>query len=421
MSDLIFVGRALIEGEIKTAAVAIKNGVIHEVSAGTSGREGPVITLAANQILLPSAVDMLAAARDWSEAHRDTVETATKAALAGGITVLCDQPNTIPRINTAQMVERRVRTFAEQSYVDFGIQSHPPHEDPSLASKLREAGAFGLTFFQWDMLPWNTPFDVDHTKERMGRYAASGLHGMAFVEELAMRETTLEDEAEHWAVNHLLRRLHPDFPLRVVVTLAESVRKLHAAKPDFPNLRLQIAPHYLCMSREVAYERIGCAAGHSPPLRSAENVSELRALAAEGVFDVFASQHAPHRTPDKHNSDPEPGELKPKRGFTSLDIAYPVLLDKIGLAQTCKSFCETPSRLLGLKQGKIGVGYDADLVIIEEGRWPVDPDMFESKGKVTPFVGEKLKYRIGKTFLRGVEVFDALTRAFTRTPVRHIR
>jgi dihydroorotase-like cyclic amidohydrolase len=416
-----FVGRALIDGEVKPAAVVVQEGLIQELRSVADSRAEAVVELKPEEILLPSAVDMLAAARDWGEAHRDTVETTTRAALAGGITVLCDQPNTVPRINTPELLARRARTFAEQSYVDYGLQSHPPHDDLSLAPALREAGAFGLTFFQWDMPPWNMPFDVDRTKEHMGRYAAAGLQGMAFIEELAMRETPLEDEAEQWAVNHLLRRLHPDFALRVVVTLAESVRKLAAAKKDFPNLRLQTAPHYLCMSREVAYERIGCAAGHSPPLRTRENVAALQTLAAEGVFDVFTSHHTPHRTPDKHDCDPEPGEFKPKRGFSSIDIAYPVLLHYIGVPQTCKSFCETPARLLGLRKGLIATGYEADLVIVEEGRWPVDPDTFQSKGKVTPFVGEKLKYRIRKTFLRGLEAFDAERGMFIRTPVRHIR
>jgi hypothetical protein len=207
MGNMAFVGRALIQGEVKTATVVIEGSAIREVISGKVEQNNLTVALSDNEILLPSAVDMLSAARDWGEAHRDTVETATRAALAGGITVLCDQPNTVPRIHTPEMVERRVRTFAEQSYVDFGIQSHPPYDDVSLAPKLREAGAFGLTFFQWDLPPWNYPFDVDRTKERMGGYAAAGLQGLAFIEELAMRETPLEDDGERWAVNHLLRRL----------------------------------------------------------------------------------------------------------------------------------------------------------------------------------------------------------------------
>ncbi len=152
MTDLAFVGRALIKGEVKVATVAIEDGVIRELTPGRNDRKLPTVALTDSQTLLPAAIDLLSAARDWGEAHRDTVETATRAALAGGITVLCDQPNTVPRIYTSELVRRRAKTFADQSYVDFGIQSHPPYDDPKAGPELREAGAFGLTFFQWDQL-----------------------------------------------------------------------------------------------------------------------------------------------------------------------------------------------------------------------------------------------------------------------------
>src|SRR5579871_2619832 len=296
MGSFSFIGRALIDGEVRPAAVRVQDGLIQGLRPTTDPGAGTVVELNAKQILLPAAIDMLAAARDWGEVHRDTVETVTKAALAGGITVLCDQPNTMPRINTPELVARRATTFAQQSYVDYGLQTHPPHEDVSLAPKLREAGAFGLTFFQWEFPPWNYPHDIDRTKERMGRYAAAGLLGMGWIEELAMRSTPLEPDGERWAMDQFLRRLHPDFSMRAVVTLAESVKKLADAKQQFPNLYLQTAPHYLCMSQELATERIGCAALNSPPLRSRENLAELHKLAADGVFDVFASLHQPHRT-----------------------------------------------------------------------------------------------------------------------------
>jgi dihydroorotase len=433
MSTSSFSGRAFIDGEIRNATISVSNGVIESVAPI---KVGSPATLKSNQILLPAAIDLQAAARDWAETRRDTIETATKAALSGGITVLCDAPNTIPRdfvdehgqpsitltrINSPELVERRAKTFADSSFVDYGIQSHPPKNDPSIAVKLHDAGAFGLIYFQWDMLPWNTPHDMDDTKERMGRYAAAGLQAGIILEELAFRETPLEEQGEDWAVDHFLRRLHPDFRVRAFITLPRNVKKLAAAKKEFPNLKIETAPHYLCMDRDLAHQRIGRAAVHSAPLRSRSDVEELQALARDGMIDVFISHHTPHFTTDKYNDDPEPGQLKPKRGFTSLDIAYPVLLHKIGIVQTCKGFCETPAELLNIKKGKIAPGYEADFALIEEGNWLIDPDLFQSKGKVTPFVGEKVKYRVRKTYIRGTEVFDAETRSFTRVPVKHIR
>jgi hypothetical protein len=98
-----------------------------------------------------------------------TVETATRTARAGGIAVFSDQPNTIPRVLTPELIARRAQLFVEQSYVDYAIQSHPP-EDAGLAPELGEAGAFGLVFFTVGYPPWNMPFDMDKTKERMGSW-----------------------------------------------------------------------------------------------------------------------------------------------------------------------------------------------------------------------------------------------------------
>lgn len=164
----------------------------------------------------------------------------------------------------------------------------------------------------------------------------------------------------------------------------------------------------------------------------------MKALAEEGKLDLFVSHHAAHRTGDKYNSDPIPGEFAPKRGYSAIDFAYPLLLTRLGFAQTCRSFCEVPANHLGLKKGVIAPGYEADLTIVEEGSdvadrgmhesggvtpevWKVEPGNFHSLGKVTPFVGERLKYRVVKTFLRGEEAYDAATGSFRRLPVRRVR
>ena len=108
-----------------------------------------------------------------------------------------------------------------------------------------------------------------------------------------------------------------------------------------------------------------------------------------------------------------------------------------GIETTCRLFCEAPAQHLDLKKGRIDPGYEADLVIFDEdegvqeqnlavaggftrGVWKVEPMEFFSKGRVTPFCGDRLKYRAAKTFLRGEEVYDRETRTHTRRPVRRV-
>jgi dihydroorotase-like cyclic amidohydrolase len=99
---------------------------------------------------------------------------------------------------------------------------------------------------------------------------------------------------------------------------------------------------------------------------------------------------------------------------------------------------ETPARHLGLNKGRIEKAFEADFVIVKENPrevevhthvanrlpsndWRVDAMAFQSLAKMTPFVGERLKYRVMKTVLRGEEVYDAETRRFTHEPVRQLR
>ncbi|HEX7115532.1 MAG TPA: dihydroorotase family protein [Steroidobacter sp.] len=435
--SLIIRGRMFTAGKITESAVRIENGLIVAVSDRDLGAADTVVNLEPQQTLLPAAVDTLCALRDWGEASRDTVETATRAALAGGITVVCDQSNTVPRLNTADLVRKRSEFVAARSYVDFGIQPHPPR-DPDDLERYPEAGAFAVSFWQWDLRPWNYPRDIDDSNAIFRRCAELGLKGLVFPDELTLRETPLEEQAERYALEALLRRMDPSFHCRVFVTLPESVERLLESKERYPNLMIQIAPHYLLMSREEAFKRIGSAAAHSPPLRSERDVERLQDLAAEGKIDILVSHHTPHRTVDKYAAQPIPGEFTPKRGFTSVDFAYPLCLTRLGIERTCAAFCQNPAAHLGIKKGVIARGYEADLVIFEEaeqapvrsvhesGGVPssavqVDPAQFQSLGKVTPFVGDRLKYRVVATYLRGERVYDASSRTFTRTPVKQIR
>jgi dihydroorotase len=141
--------------------------------------------------------------------------------------------------------------------------------------------------------------------------------------------------------------------------------------------------------------------------------------------------------PDKYSTEAIPGEFTPKRGYSAIDFAYPLCLTKLGIEHACRMFCENPARHLGLQKGLIAPGYEADLAVVEQstdvaennihqsgaitpGVWRVDPATFQSLGKVTPFTGERLKYRVLKTFVRGAEAYDADTATFRRVAVRRI-
>jgi dihydroorotase-like cyclic amidohydrolase len=433
--SLVIKGRVFADGTVAQRAVRIENGLISDVANSDPGGSTHTIALRDDQILVPAAVDTLAAMRDWAEAPRETVETATQAALGAGVTTLCDFCNTVPRLNTPELIRKRSDFVAERSYIDFGISGHPP-VDPPQVDRYREAGAFSIQLFPWDLRPWNYSADTDDSSRQFRRFAELGLSGLVFCDESALHGTALWDQGEKLASTALLRRLVPEFKVRVMVTFPETVEALVAAKERLPNLRVQVPLHSF-MSRDVAFERIGLGATLAPPLRSAETAARMLEYALAGKIDILVSHHAPHRTVDKFCADPIPGEFTPKAGYSTLDFTFPLLMTKLGIPNACRLYCENPARHLGVKKGVIAKGYEADLAIVEESFdntvhnlhvagsissaiWRVDPADFYSKSIVSPFIGERLNYRVAKTFLRGTEVYDRESRSFKRVPVRQI-
>lgn len=435
--SLMICGRTYADGEVRVCAVRIENGRIAAILDADDGSAEARIDLGEREILLPSAIDLQCALRDWGEAERETVDTCTRAALAGGVTAVGDQSNTVPRIDSLELVRKRAGDVAARAWCDFGIAGHPP-ANPAELDRYREAGAFSVQFWPWDQRPWRYPRDTDDSRRYFGRCAELGLTGLIVVDELAFQGTALEEEGERYALEALLRRLDPAFRARVSVTRPDSVETLLAHRERLPNMRIQVPHHSLFADREWAYGKIGSAAFHVPPLRPAEEVRRMQALAARGSIDIVVSFHAPHRLPDKYGSEPIPGEFTPKAGYSAVEVAYMYTLTKLGIETGCRCHCAGPAEHLGLDAGEIRVGNEANLVIVEEdeglpeqnihvtgsagrGVWKVDPSGWHTMAKVTPFVGERLKYRVSRTLLRGREVFDRSRDRFTHADVRALQ
>ena len=432
--SLMICGRAYADGEVRERAVKIENGRIAAILEADDRTVGSRIELGVREILLPSAIDLQCAMRDWGESERETVETCTRAALAGGVTAVGDQSNTVPRIDSVELVRKRSADVAEKAFCDFGIAGHPP-VNPAELDSYRAAGAFSVQFWPWDQRPWRYPRDTDDSQQYFRRCAQLGLKGLIVVDELAFQGTVLEEEGERYALEALLRRLDPAFQARVAVTRPDSVETLLAHRERLPNMRIQVPHHSLFVDRESAFGKIGSSAFHVPPLRSTEEVDRMQELAAQGKIDVVVSFHAPHRLPDKYSTEPIPGEFTPKAGYSAVEAAFMYTLTKLGIETGCRCHCSGPAEHLGFDAGEIEVGNEANLVIVEEdeglpeqnihvtgsagkGVWKIDPSRWHTMARVTPFVGERLKYRVAKTFIRGVEVYDRAGDTFTRGDVR---
>ena len=124
----------------------------------------------------------------------------------------------------------------------------------------------------------------------------------------------------------------------------------------------------------------------------------------DGTVDVISTDHAPHAQQDKAAGSP---------GFTGLETSFAVcntvLVKREGLSlcRLSQLMSENPSKLLKLNSGKLAPGYEANLVLVDpDEQWTVCSEKFQSKGKSTPFEGQKLTGRVHTTFYLGNQVYS---------------
>ncbi len=387
MYDLAIHGKAFVGG-VEEKWVFIEGSKIAKVSSEPVGRAAATLELGGEQLLIPAATDLHVHLRDWSQAEKETVETGTKSALAGGVTTVAEMPNTVPKLETAELVAARVALLRDRSFVDFAIHSSPPTE-ASAFLKMKEAGAFGLKLY---------PPDLPQFRTLLKDASAVGLKVAVHAEEDSLTGTSRSGDAESVAVGKLLSQIGPDSQVRVAHLSTLEAAQAILAKKNRRGLTTEVAPHHLFMDRPTAVARIGVAARVNPQLRSRANSAAMRRLLKDGRFNFFATDHAPHATVEKLE--------KQAPGFPGLEIALPLFLTKTeDLALVCRMYCEAPAAYLGLKKGLVSPGYSADLVVMARRKWKVDPERFVSKGRVTPFAGEGLEFGVDQVFMRGSTVY----------------
>jgi len=179
------------------------------------------------------------------------------------------------------------------------------------------------------------------------------------------------------------------------------------AKKRGVNVSAEVTPHHFSLTDE-AVKGYDPNTKVNPPLRSQNDVDALKEGIAEGTIDIIATDHAPHTYEDKL------GEFNyAANGISGLETALALVNTNlvkeniIDYKDLLKLMYEKPIELFDLKKDGIKEGVLADLIIFDPDKeWEVKTDEFKSKGKNTPFAGQKLTGKNEITFSSGKLVYD---------------
>jgi len=435
MLTLIKGGRILDPGKIDGIAdIIIKDGIIIEIitkglPSGKSGKKSAEslkkfkpdnIINASGKIVVPGLIDMHVHLREPGQEYKETIETGTLSAAAGGFTSVCAMPNTIPVNDNRQVTEYILNRAKEVGKVNVypvaAISMGLKGESLCEYGDLKEAGAVALS-------DDGKPVTNSLLMRRAMEYAKGfriPLISHCEVSELsaggAMNEGTvatkmglagIPNEAESIMVERdiALCGLTGAHLHIAHVSTSQSVNAIREAKRKGIPVTAETAPHYFTLTEDAVCGYNTKAKMH-PPLRSAFDRDAVREGLADGTIDVIATDHAPHSSLEK---DVE-FDLA-ANGIVGLETSVSLglrLVEEgiISLSGLIEKMSCNPARILCLDRS-IKTGNVADITIIDPGVvYTVDSSSFCSLGRNTPFEGWEMKGKAVLTMVAGKVVFD---------------
>jgi dihydroorotase len=364
---------------------------------------------AAGLVVCPGFVDMHVHLREPGQEHKESIESGTRAAAAGGFTSVACMPNTDPwndGLSVTEFIVSEARRKGAVNVFPIGcVTKGGRGEELAEIGDMVRAGAVAVSD---DGRPVATPYlmrmaleytkifgipVIDHCEDRsltasgvMNEGVVStmlGLKGMpATAEEIAV--------ASDLAVCALTRgRLH-----LAHVSTGGSVARVRRAREEGLEVTCEVTPHHLLLTDRVVQESdYDPNTKVNPPLRAEEDRQALLAGLRDGTIDVIATDHAPHHADEKLvEFDEAPF------GIAGLETAAALAMDRlvrpgiIDLRRLVELMAVNPARILGLRKGSLAVGSDADLTLLDPGlERTVDVRSFLSKARNSPFHGWTLR------------------------------
>ena len=410
---------------IRPAAVHVRDGRIVEIADHADVPSGVHLLDAGEHVVLPGLVDSHVHVNEPGRSDWEGIETASRAAAAGGVTTIVDMPlNSVPATTDAAGLRAKRDALSGRTHVDVGSWGGVVPGNTADLEPLAAAGVCGFKCFL-------SPSGVDEFEPVTERdlrcalpiVARLGLPLLVHAEDPAgllpfasggdprRYDTWLQSRpaaAERAAVEMLIR-LAEEFGARVHVVhlaAASAIESLRDARRRGVPITVETCPHYLTFCAEEIPEGatiFKCA----PPIREAAVRERLWSALTAGDIDLVATDHSPAPAALKCLDS---GDFTAAwGGIASLQLGLPAVwtgaVDRgLSLDAVASWMASHPALLAGLggRKGKIAPGFDADLVFFDaDATWTVDARALFHRHPICAYDGRVLRGRVVMTMLRG--------------------
>jgi len=400
----------------------IDDGKIAAVGPNLQAPAGGMVLHASGKLVMPGFVDLHVHFREPGFEYKETIQSGSAAAVAGGFTTVCCMPNTSP-VNDNQAVTEfileRSRLAGLANVLPIGaITKGSEGKELAEIGDLRRSGCVAISddgkpvmnsLVMRRAMEYASAFDltvVDHCEDL--HLAEGGCMNEGLIStELGLPGIPAAAEDVMVARNLSLSELTGARLHLAHISTAGSARMVREAKARGIRVTAEACPHHFTLTEELV-RGYNTHAKMNPPLRTWTDVQAIKEGLRDGTIDVIATDHAPHATQEKQQDFTEA-----PFGIVGLETALSLTLALVeegvlSLEQAVQKLTSAPAAAFGLKKGTLAVGADADVVIVDQHeQWEVDPTKFRSKSRNTPFVGWKVKGLVQTTIVGGRVVFEA--------------
>ncbi|MDQ2772884.1 MAG: allantoinase AllB [Bacteroidota bacterium] len=416
------------EGE-RAATILLENGRISALLPYEAEVSADSLIDVGNHAVLPGVIDPHVHINEPGRTDWEGFDTATRAALAGGLTSLVDMPlNSAPVTTSVANLDLKKAATKGQLHCNVGfwggvVPGNAAEIEPLIAAGVLGFKAF-LTHSGIDDFPNATEDDLRRVMPILARHRLPLLVHCELSEDnddwkqndhrsypnyLASRPKKWEDDAIAMMI-----RLCEEFncPVHIVhLSSADSIAPIAAAKARGLPLTVETGQHYLYFNAEDIADgqtQFKCA----PPIREKMNNEQLWAALQSGIIDFVATDHSPAPPDLKQLAS---GDFTTAwGGIASLQLALPVLWTAArrrgaSLGNLARWLSANPAKLAGQasRKGQITPGFDADLIVFDaEQTFVVREEMIQHKHKVSPYLWQELTGVVELTFLAGELVFQ---------------
>lgn len=416
------------QGQIQKGDVLIEGDRIADISNYISMKSADTKIIDADgKYLLPGMIDDQVHFREPGLTHKATIETESKAAVAGGVTSFIEMPNTVPQATTIELLEEKFDIAAKTSWANYSFMFGGTNDNLEEILKVDPKKVAGLKLFlgssTGNML-------VDDPKTLENIFKKTNLLISAHCEDEATIKKNLAAYKEKYG-DDIPMEMHPKIRSEEAcyisssraIKLAEKTgarlhvfhlsteKETHLFKGKKPlnkkKITSEVCVHHLWFSDED-YKTKGSKIKWNPAIKTSKDRDGLLKALLDDKIDVIASDHAPHTLKEKENNytnAPSGGPLVQHTLVALLELYHK---GKLPIEKIVEKTAHNPAILFEIKdRGYIKPGYKADLVLVDlNSPWTVKKENLLYKCGWSPFEGTTFKSRVTHTLINGAVTYE---------------